>query len=120
MLHFDEAEGARDLLGRLAPHIALADNWSEDLDFWIGAALSFEGLKALGVPMPSSRRSPPSSRAWPHDASSFAISAQRARALGRGVQAGQLPSGADHLRRRRCSARQGDCSDASSSTGAPA
>lgn len=50
MLHFDEAEGARDLLGRLAPHIASADNWSDDLDFWIGAALSFEGLKALGVP----------------------------------------------------------------------
>ena len=50
MLHFDEAAGARNLLGRLAPHIASADNWSEDLDFWIGAALSFEGLKALGVP----------------------------------------------------------------------
>ncbi|MCP5750718.1 hypothetical protein NL359_36960, partial [Klebsiella pneumoniae] len=50
MLHFDEAEGARDLLGRLAPHIASADNWSDDLDFWIGAALSFEGLKALGLP----------------------------------------------------------------------
>ena len=50
MLHFDEAEGARALLGRLAPHIASADNWNEDLDFWIGAALSFEGLKALGVP----------------------------------------------------------------------
>jgi hypothetical protein len=41
---------ARNLLGRLAPHVASADNWSEDLDFWIGAALSFEGLKALGVP----------------------------------------------------------------------
>jgi Dyp-type peroxidase family len=50
MLHFDEAAGARNLLGRLAPHIASADNWSEDLDFWIGATLSFEGLKALGVP----------------------------------------------------------------------
>ena len=50
MLHFDEAAGARNLLGRLAPHVASADNWSEDLDFWIGAALSFEGLKALGVP----------------------------------------------------------------------
>ena len=50
MLHFDEPEGARDLLGRLAPHIASADNWTDNLDFWIGAALSFEGLKALGVP----------------------------------------------------------------------
>jgi deferrochelatase/peroxidase EfeB len=40
MLHFDEAEGARALLGRLAPHIASADNWNEDLDFWIGAALA--------------------------------------------------------------------------------
>ena len=50
MLHFDEAHGARDLLGRLSPHISSADNWSDDLDFWIGAALSFEGLKALGLP----------------------------------------------------------------------
>ena len=58
MLHFDEAQGARDLLGRLAPHIASADNWSDDLESWIGAALSFEGLKALGVPEPNLRTFP--------------------------------------------------------------
>ena len=50
MMHIDEAPGGRALLGRLAPHISSADNWSDDLDFWIGAALSFEGLKALGLP----------------------------------------------------------------------
>ncbi len=50
MLHIDDAAGGRDLLGRLAPHIASADDWTEDLDFWLGAALSFDGLQALGVP----------------------------------------------------------------------
>lgn len=50
MLRFDEANGARDLLGRLANHIAAAGDWTEDRDAWIGAGISFEGLKALGLP----------------------------------------------------------------------
>jgi Dyp-type peroxidase family len=50
MLHFDQAEGGRDLLLRLAEHIPSAAGWTEEADAWIGAALSFQGLKALGVP----------------------------------------------------------------------
>ena len=50
MLHFDDAEGARNLLGRLAPHIASADTWTDELDHWIGVALSYDGLQALGLP----------------------------------------------------------------------
>ena len=50
MLHVDEAAGGRDLLGRLAPHIPSAANWTEDLTAWIGVAISHAGLKALGVP----------------------------------------------------------------------
>jgi Dyp-type peroxidase family len=50
MLHVDEAERGRDLLGRLAEHIPSAAGWTEDSDAWIGAALSFQGLQALGVP----------------------------------------------------------------------
>lgn len=50
MLRFDEAAGARDLLGRLADHISAAGDWTEDRDAWIGAGLSFAGLKALGLP----------------------------------------------------------------------
>jgi len=50
MLHIGEAAGGRDLLGRLAPHIASAGNWTDDLDFWIGVGISFGGLRALGVP----------------------------------------------------------------------
>ena len=50
MLRFDDAAGARDLLGRMADHIAAAGDWTEDRDAWMGAGLSFEGLKALGLP----------------------------------------------------------------------
>ncbi len=50
MLRFDEANGARDLLGRLSNHIVAAGEWTEARDAWIGAGISFEGLKALGLP----------------------------------------------------------------------
>ena len=50
MLHVDEAEGGRDLIARLAPHIPSADGFHDDLDAWTGVAISHAGLKALGLP----------------------------------------------------------------------
>ena len=50
MLRVDQAEGGRDLLRRLAPHIPAAADWTEDLTAWTGVAISHAGLKALGVP----------------------------------------------------------------------
>lgn len=50
MLRFDDTEGGRDLLRRMADHIPSAAGWTDDRDAWMGMALSFEGLKALGVP----------------------------------------------------------------------
>jgi len=53
MLHIDEAEGGRALLLQLADHIPSAAGWTDDSPAWIGAALSHEGLRALGVPQAS-------------------------------------------------------------------
>ena len=50
MLHVDEAEGGRDLIRRLTPHIPVAAGWTDDMDAWTGVALSHAGLKALGLP----------------------------------------------------------------------
>lgn len=50
MLHIDEAEGGRDLLLRMADHVPSAAGWTDDRDAWMGVAISFQGLKALGVP----------------------------------------------------------------------
>ncbi|MET0321302.1 MAG: peroxidase [Duganella sp.] len=50
MLHIDDAAGGRALLQRMADHIPSADGWTDDRDAWMGMALSFQGLKALGVP----------------------------------------------------------------------
>lgn len=58
VLRFDQAEGGRDLLRRLAAHIPSAAGWTEERASWIGAALSHEGLKALGVPEASLRSFP--------------------------------------------------------------
>lgn len=50
MLHIDDAAGGRDLLLRMADHLPSAAGWTDDLDAWTGMALSFQGLKALGIP----------------------------------------------------------------------
>jgi Dyp-type peroxidase family len=50
MLHIDDAAGGRDLLARMADHVPSAAGWTDDRDAWMGVALSFQGLKALGVP----------------------------------------------------------------------
>lgn len=58
MLHIDEPEGGRDLVRRLAPHIPAASGWANDMDAWTGVALSYEGLKALGLPESSLKTFP--------------------------------------------------------------
>ena len=50
MIHVDEAAGGRDLLRRLADHIPAASGWTDELDSWTGVAISYDGLKALGLP----------------------------------------------------------------------
>ena len=50
MLHIDDAAGGRDLVRRIAAHIPSAAGWTEERDAWMGVAISFAGLKALGVP----------------------------------------------------------------------
>lgn len=58
MLHVDEAEGGRDLIARLAPHIPSAHDWTEEMTAWTGVAISFAGLKALGLPEDSLKSFP--------------------------------------------------------------
>jgi len=53
MIHFDTPEGGRELLRRLSPHIVSAEKWWDVQYAWIAAALSYEGLKKLGVPQGS-------------------------------------------------------------------
>ena len=53
MLHIDDAAGGRDLLRRMAEHVPSAAGWTDDRDAWMGLAISFAGLKALGVPQAS-------------------------------------------------------------------
>lgn len=53
MLHVDQAEGGRDLLLRMADHVPSAAGWTDDRDAWMGVAISFQGLAALGVPQSS-------------------------------------------------------------------
>lgn len=43
---------------RLAAHIPSAAGWTDDREAWIGAALSFQGLKALGLPESSLKSFP--------------------------------------------------------------
>lgn len=50
MLHVDDAAGGRDLVRRIAEHVPSAAGWTEERDAWMGMAISFVGLKALGVP----------------------------------------------------------------------
>lgn len=53
MLHIDDAAGGRDLLRRMADHVPSAAGWTDDRDAWMGLAISFAGLQALGVPQAS-------------------------------------------------------------------
>jgi Dyp-type peroxidase family len=54
ILRIDDPTHGREMLGRLAPKVVSAADWQKPGDeAWINVALTFEGLKALGVPQAS-------------------------------------------------------------------
>jgi len=54
LLRIGDAEQGREMLRRMIPHVAPADEWWVPLlPGWLGIAFTFEGLKALGVPRAS-------------------------------------------------------------------
>src|SRR5262249_27527202 len=54
ILRIDQAEQGQEMLRRILPHVAPADEWwVPSLPGWLGIAFTFEGLKALGVPQAS-------------------------------------------------------------------
>jgi Dyp-type peroxidase family len=51
VLRIDDAAQGREMLRRLVPHVAPADDWwVPSLPGWLGIAFTYQGLKALGVP----------------------------------------------------------------------
>lgn len=50
LLHVDEAEGGREVLRRLRPHIGSAADWASSSEAWISVALTYPGLVALDIP----------------------------------------------------------------------
>jgi Dyp-type peroxidase family len=60
ILRIDDRDTGRDLMGRLSKVVAsAADPSSPARDTWVSAAITFEGLKALGVPQKSLDSFPP-------------------------------------------------------------
>jgi deferrochelatase/peroxidase EfeB len=57
-LHINDAQGGREFLRRLAPHIGSAADWWNAGDAWIAVAISYSGLVALGLPEDSLRSFP--------------------------------------------------------------
>src|SRR6266446_120533 len=54
IIRIDDAAQGREMLRRLIPHVAAADDWwAPTLPGWLSIALTFQGLKALGVPQTS-------------------------------------------------------------------
>jgi len=54
ILRIGDAAQGREMLRRILPHVAPADEWwVPSLHGWLGIAFTFEGLKALGVPQDS-------------------------------------------------------------------
>ena len=54
MLRIDDAKQGREMLRRLIPHVAPAEDWwVPTLPGWLGIAFTYQGLKALGVPQTS-------------------------------------------------------------------
>src|ERR1700730_2102254 len=54
MLRIDDAKQGREMLRRLIPHVAPAEDWwMPTLPGWLGIAFTYQGLKALGVPQTS-------------------------------------------------------------------
>src|ERR1700722_12777709 len=51
VLRIDDAAQGREMLRRLVPHVAPADDWwVPSLPGWLGIAFTYQGLNALGVP----------------------------------------------------------------------
>ena len=50
LLRVDEAQAGRQLLRRLAPHIASAADWWNAAHTWLSLGISYAGLEALGLP----------------------------------------------------------------------
>jgi len=54
IVRVDDALQGREMLRRVIPHVAPADNWwAPTLPGWLAIAFTFQGLKALGVPKAS-------------------------------------------------------------------
>src|SRR4029450_490591 len=54
ILRIGDAGQGREMLRRILPHLAPADEWwVPSLPGWLGIGFTFEGLKALGVPQAS-------------------------------------------------------------------
>src|ERR1700723_3198888 len=54
VLRIDEAAQGREMLRRILPHVAPAvEWWAPTLPGWLGIALTYQGLQALGVPQGS-------------------------------------------------------------------
>src|ERR1700730_4607646 len=54
VLRIDDAAQGREMLRRIIPHVAPADDWwVPALPGWLGIAFSYQGLKAIGVPQAS-------------------------------------------------------------------
>jgi Dyp-type peroxidase family len=54
VLRIGNAKQGREMLRRILPHVAPADEWwVPSLPGWLGISFTFEGLKALGVPQDS-------------------------------------------------------------------
>ncbi|WP_218583879.1 Dyp-type peroxidase [Pseudomonas akapageensis] len=54
ILRIDDAAQGREMLRRIIPHVAPANDWwTPMLPAWVGIAFTFQGIKALGVPQAS-------------------------------------------------------------------
>ena len=53
LLRVDDARAGRELLRRLAPHVDSAASWWNATGPWLSVAVSYAGLRALGVPRES-------------------------------------------------------------------
>ncbi|WP_050422125.1 Dyp-type peroxidase [Bradyrhizobium tropiciagri] len=54
VLRIDDAAQGREMLRRIIPHVAPADEWwVPSLPGWLGIAFTYQGLKALGLPQAS-------------------------------------------------------------------
>ena len=59
MLRIDEAAQGREMLRRVIPYVATAEDWwVPSIPAWMGIAFTYQGPRALGLPIGSQYRSP--------------------------------------------------------------